>query len=66
MQKIFLKDFSEQSPSTRLYATHQTASFSADQMIQFARGVGLEVSFGSFGLLEDFLLKTKLFGCGEG
>ena len=43
-------------------ATHQTTSFSADQMIQFARAVGLEVSLASFGLLEDLLLKTNLIG----
>ena len=42
--KSSLEDFFEHNPPTHLDATHQTASFSADQMIQFARAVGLEVS----------------------
>ena len=60
--KSLLKDFFEYNPPTHLDATHQTTSFSADQMIQFARAVGLEVSLASFGMLEDLLLKTILFG----
>ena len=54
------KDFFEHNPPTRLDATHQTTSFSADQMIQFARAVGFEVSLASFGMLEDLLLKANL------
>ena len=34
--------------------------FKADQMIQFARVVGLEVSLASFGMLEDLFLKAKV------
>ena len=60
--KSLLKDFFEHNPPTRLDATHQTTSFSADQMIQFARAVGLELSLASFGMLEDLLLKAKLIG----
>ena len=60
--KDLLKDFFEHNPPTHLDATHQTTSFSADQMIQFARAVGLEVSLASFGMLEDLLLKTNLIG----
>ena len=30
---------------------------SSDQMIQFARAIGLEVSLATFGMLEDVLLK---------
>ena len=60
--KCLLKDFFEHNPPTHLDATHQTTSFSADQMIQFARAVGLEVSLASFGMLEDLLLKAYLFG----
>ena len=57
-----MKDFFEHNSPTRLDATHQTTSFSADQMIQVAGVVGLEVSLASFGMLEDLLLKTNLIG----
>ena len=60
--KSFLKDFFEHNPPTRLDATHQTTSFSADQMIQFAMAVGVEVSLASFGMLEVLLLKANLIG----
>ena len=60
--KRLLKDFFEHNPHTRLDATHQTTSFSADQMIQFARAVGLEVSLASFGMLGDLFLRTNLIG----
>ena len=39
--KSFLKNFFEHNQPTQLDATHQTTSFSADHMIQFARAVGL-------------------------
>ena len=42
--KSLLKDFFELNPPTHLDPSHPTTSFSADQMIQFARAVGLEVS----------------------
>ena len=64
--KSFLKDFFEQNPPTHLDATHQTTSFSAHQMIQFARTVGSEVSLASSGMLEDLLLKRNLTGRGSG
>ena len=60
--KSFLKDFFELNPPTHLKATHQTTSFNADQMIQFAMAVGLEVFLASFGMLEDLLLKADLIG----
>ena len=60
--KSFLKHFFELNPPTHLDATHQTTSFSADQVIQFARAVGLEVSLASFGMLEDLHLKSNLIG----
>ena len=53
-----LKDFFELNPPTHLDPSHPTTSFSADQMIQFARAVGLEVSLASYGMLEDLLLKA--------
>ena len=60
--KSLLKDFFKLNPPTHLDATHQMTSFSADQMIQFARAVGFEVSLASFGMLEDLLLKANLIG----
>ena len=60
--KSFLKEFFEHKLPTLLDATHQTISFSADQMIQFARAVGLEVSLASFEMLGDRLLKTNVIG----
>ena len=64
--KCLLKDFFEHNPPTHLDATHQTTSFSADQMIQFAKAVGLEVSLASSGTLEVLLWKANLIGRGGG
>ena len=58
--KSLLKDFFELNPPTRLDPSHSTTSFSADQMTQFARAVGLEVSLTSYGMLEDLLLKARV------
>ena len=60
--KSLLKGFFELNPPTHLDSTHQTTSFSADQMIKFPRAVGLKVSLSSFGMLEDLLLKSNLIG----
>ena len=65
-EKCLLKEFFEHNPPTHLDAIHQTTSFSADQMIQFARAVGLEMSLPSFRILEKLLLKANLIGRGGG
>ena len=57
--KSLLKGFFDLNPLTHLDPSHPTTSFSADQMIQFARAVGLEVSLASYGMLEDLLLKAR-------
>ena len=57
--KSLLKDFFELNPPTHLDPSHPTTSFSADQMIQFARAVGLEVSLASNGMLKDLSLKAR-------
>ena len=57
--KSLLKDFFELNPPTHLDPSHLTTSFSADQMIQFARAVGLEASLASDGMLEDLLRKAR-------
>ena len=51
--KSLLKEFFELKPTTHLDAAHQTTNFSADQMIQFARVVGSEVSLALFGMLDE-------------
>ena len=57
--KSLLKDCFEMNPPKHLDPSHRTTSFSADQMIQFARAVGLEVSLASYSMLEDSLLKAR-------
>ena len=57
--KSLLKDCFALKPPTYLDPSHPTTSFSADQMIQFARAVGLEVSLASYSMLEDLLLKAR-------
>ena len=53
--KSLLKGYFEMKPSIHLHPSHPTTSFSADQMIQFARAVGL----ASYSMLEDLLLKAR-------
>ena len=57
--KSLLKGCFEMNPPTHLDPSHPTISFSAGQMIQFARAVGLEVSLASYSMLEDLLLKAR-------
>ena len=57
--KSLLKECFEMNPPTHLDRSHPATSFSADQMIQFARAVGLEVSLASYSMLEDLLLKAR-------
>ena len=57
--KTLLKECFEMNPPIHLDPSHPTTSFSADQMIQFARAVGLEVSLASYSMLEDLLLKAR-------
>ena len=57
--KSLPKECFEMNPPNHLDPSHPTTSFSADQMIQFARAVGLEVSLASYSLLEDLLLKAR-------
>ena len=60
--KSLLKDFFELNPPTHLDPSHPTTVFRADQVIQFARAVGLEVSLASYGMLEVLLLKARVGG----
>ena len=57
--KSLLKDYFERNLPSHLDPSHPITSFSADQMIQFARAVGLEVSLAPYSMLEDLLLKTR-------
>ena len=57
--KSLLKEYFELNPPTHFDPSLATTSFSADQMIQFARAVGLDVSLASYSMLEDLLLKAR-------
>ena len=54
-----MKDFFELNAPNYLDPKHPITSFSADQLIQFARAVGLKVSLASYSMLEDLLLKAR-------
>ena len=55
--KTLLKECFADNPPVQLDPRQQVTGMSSDQMIQFARAVGLEVSLVNFGMLEDVLLK---------
>ena len=55
--RTLLKECFADNPSVQLDQHQQLTGLSSDQMIRFARAVGLEVSLATFGMLEDVLLK---------
>ena len=55
--RTLLKECFADNPPVQLDPHQQVTGMSSDQMIQFARAVGLEVSLATFRLLEDVLLK---------
>ena len=55
--RTLLKECFADNPPVQLVPHQQVTGMSSDQMIQFARTVGLEVSLATFGMLEDVLLK---------
>ena len=55
--RTLLKKCFADNPPVRLDPHQQVTGMSSDQMIQFARAVGLEVSLATLGMLEDVLLK---------
>ena len=55
--RTLLKECFADNPPVQLDPRQQVTGMSSDQMIQFARAVGLEVSLVTFGMLEDVLLK---------
>ena len=54
--RTLLKECFADNPPVQLDPHQQLTGMSSDQMIQFARAVGLEVSLATFGMLEDVLL----------
>ena len=52
-----MKECFADNPPVQLDLHQQVTGMSSDQMIQFARAVGLEVPLATFGMLEDVLLK---------
>ena len=55
--RTLLKECFADNPPVQLDPHQQWTGMSSDQMIQFARAVGLEVYLATFGMLEDVLLK---------
>ena len=55
--RSLLKECFADNPPVQLDPHQQVTGMSSDQMIQFARAVGLEVSLAALGMLEDVLLK---------
>ena len=55
--RTLLKECFADNPPVQLDPHQQVTAMSSDQMIQFARAIGLEVSLATFGMLEDVLLK---------
>ena len=55
--RTLLKECFADNPPVQLDPHQQLTGMSSDQMIQFARAIGFEVSLAIFGMLEDVLLK---------
>ena len=55
--RTLLKECFADIPPVQLDPHQQLTGMSSDQMIQFARAIGLEVSLATFGMLEDVFLK---------
>ena len=55
--RTLLKECFSDNPPVQLDPHQQLTGMSSDQMIQFVRAIGLEVSLATFGMLEDVLLK---------
>ena len=53
-----MKECFADNPPVQLDPHQQVSGMSSDQMIQFARAVGSEVSLATFGMLEDVFLKN--------
>ena len=56
--RTLLKECFADNPPVQLDPHQQLTGMSSDQMTQFARAVGLEVSLATFGMLEDVFLKV--------
>ena len=55
--RTLLKECFADNPPVQLDPHQQVTGMSSEQMTQFARAVGLEVSLATFGMFEDVLLK---------
>ena len=54
--RTLLKECFAENPPVQLDPHQQLTGLSSDQMIQFARAIGLQVSLATFGMLEDVFL----------
>ena len=55
--RTLLKECFADNPPVQLDPHQQLTGMSSDQMIQFPRAIGLEVTLATFGMLKDVLLK---------
>ena len=55
--RTLLKECFADNPPVQLDPHPQLTGLRSDQMIQFAKAIGLEVSLATFGMLEDVFLK---------
>ena len=55
--QTLLKECFADNPPVQLDPQQKLTGMSSDQLIQFARAIGLEVSLATFGMLEDVVLK---------
>ena len=55
--RTLLKECFADNPPVQLDPQQQLTGLSSDQMIHFARAIGLQVSLATFGMLEDVFLK---------
>ena len=60
--RTLLKECFADNPPVQLHPHQQLTGMSSDQMIQFAKAIGLEVSLATFGMLEELLLRANLIG----
>ena len=56
--RTLLKECFSDNPPVQLDPLQQLTGMRSDQMMQFARAIGLEISVATFGMLEDVLLKN--------
>ena len=60
--RTLLKECFVENPATHVDTHQQITGLNSDQLIQFARAIGLDVPLATLGMLEDLLLKISSQG----